>query len=67
VNDLYKENYKHRKKKLRKNTDNGKISRAHGLIESTVKMAILPKAIYILMQFPSKSQGLLSQRLKNLL
>jgi hypothetical protein len=31
---------------LRKTTEDGKISRAHGLVEST-KMAILPKAIYM--------------------
>jgi hypothetical protein len=38
-------------------TEGGKISHAHGLVESTLKkMAILPKAIYFLMQFPSKSQ-----------
>jgi hypothetical protein len=51
VNDLYKENYKPLKKE-----GFGKISHVHGLVESTVKMAILPKAIYMKMQFPSKYQ-----------
>jgi hypothetical protein len=35
VNDLYKENYKLLKKRLRKTTKDGKISHAHGLVEST--------------------------------
>jgi hypothetical protein len=35
VNDLYKENYNLWTKKLRKTTEGGKISRAHGLVEST--------------------------------
>jgi hypothetical protein len=35
VNDLYKENYKPLKKRLKKTTDGGKISHAHGLAEST--------------------------------
>jgi hypothetical protein len=35
VNDLYKENYKHLKKRLRKTTEGGEISHAHGLVEST--------------------------------
>jgi hypothetical protein len=35
VNDLYKENYKPLKKEKRKATEDGKISPAHGLIEST--------------------------------
>jgi hypothetical protein len=35
------------RKRSRKITENGKISRAHGLLEPTVKMAILPKAIYM--------------------
>jgi hypothetical protein len=35
VNDLYKENYKPLKKELRKTTEDGKISHAHGLSEST--------------------------------
>jgi hypothetical protein len=34
VNDLYKENYKPLKR-LRKTTEDGKISHAHGLVEST--------------------------------
>jgi hypothetical protein len=36
VNDLYKENYKPMKKEIEeKTTEGGKISRAHGLVEST--------------------------------
>jgi hypothetical protein len=35
VNDLYKENYKPLKKELRKTIEGGKISHAHGLVEST--------------------------------
>jgi hypothetical protein len=36
VNDLYKENYKPLKKEIEENyTKGGKISRAHGLVEST--------------------------------
>jgi hypothetical protein len=35
VNDLYKENYKPLKKEIRKPTEGGKISCAHGLVEST--------------------------------
>jgi hypothetical protein len=35
VNNLYKENYKPLKKRLRKTTEGGKISCAHGLVEST--------------------------------
>jgi hypothetical protein len=31
---------------LRYTTEDGEISHAHGLVESIVKMAILPKAIY---------------------
>jgi hypothetical protein len=34
VNDLYKENYKPWGKRLRKTTEDGKISHAHGLVES---------------------------------
>jgi hypothetical protein len=32
---------------LRKVSEGGKISCAHGLVESTVKMVILPKVIYM--------------------
>jgi hypothetical protein len=35
VNDLYKENYKPLKKKLKKTSEDGRISRAHGLAELT--------------------------------
>jgi hypothetical protein len=35
VNDLYKEKYNPLKKRLRKTTEDGKISHAHGLVEST--------------------------------
>jgi hypothetical protein len=33
VNDLYMENYKSLKKRLRKTTEGGKIFHAHGLVE----------------------------------
>jgi hypothetical protein len=33
--DLYKENYKPLKKEIEKTTEGGKISHAHGLVEST--------------------------------
>jgi hypothetical protein len=52
VKDLYKENYKPLKKL--KITEDGKISHAYGLIESTVKMAILPKPIYMFKEIPIK-------------
>jgi hypothetical protein len=35
VNDLYKENYKLLRKRLRKTIESGEISHAHGLVEST--------------------------------
>jgi hypothetical protein len=35
VNDLYKENYKYLKKEIEKTTEDGKISCAHGSVEST--------------------------------
>jgi hypothetical protein len=35
VNDLYEENYKPLKRRLRKTTEGGKISHAHELAEST--------------------------------
>jgi hypothetical protein len=35
MNDLYKENYKPLKKEIRKTTEDGEISHAHGLVEST--------------------------------
>jgi hypothetical protein len=35
VNDLYKENYKFLKQSLRQTTEDGKISYAYGLVEST--------------------------------
>jgi hypothetical protein len=34
VKDLYKENYKPLKKKIKEDNRNGKISQAHGLVES---------------------------------
>jgi hypothetical protein len=33
VKDLYKKNYKPLKKQLKKTTEDGKISHAHGLVE----------------------------------
>jgi hypothetical protein len=35
VNDLYKENYKPLRKRLRKISEGGEISHAYGLLEST--------------------------------
>jgi hypothetical protein len=35
VNDLNKKNYKSQRKRSRKTTEAGKISHAHGLVEST--------------------------------
>jgi hypothetical protein len=35
VNELYKENCKLCRKRLRKTTENGKVSHAHGSVEST--------------------------------
>jgi hypothetical protein len=35
ANVLYKENYKLLKKDIKEDTENGKISHAHGLVEST--------------------------------
>jgi hypothetical protein len=57
VNDLYKENYKLLKKDIEEdyrrwdNLPCSWMGRIH-----IVKMAVLPKAIYMFMQFPSKSQ-----------
>ena len=42
------------RKKLKKISENGEISHAHGSAELTVKMAILPKAIYRLNAIPIK-------------
>ena len=41
-------------KKLREISEDGKISCAHGYRVLTVKMAILPKAIYRFYAFPTK-------------
>jgi hypothetical protein len=67
MNDLYKKNYKHLKKEIKEDYRRWKDLPCSwtGRI-NIVKMAILPKAIYMLMQFPSKFQWLSSQRLKNL-
>jgi hypothetical protein len=35
INDLFKENYKPLKTEIKEITEDGKISRAHGLIESS--------------------------------
>jgi hypothetical protein len=37
----------HGRKKSKKTTEDGKISHTHGLAESTEKIAILPKVIYM--------------------
>jgi hypothetical protein len=55
VNDLYKENYKLLKKKTEQDYRRWNDSRAHGLVESNiVKMAILPKTIYMFNANPIK-------------
>jgi hypothetical protein len=42
------------RKKLKKTSENGEISHVHGLVELTVKMAILSKAIYRFNAIPIK-------------
>jgi hypothetical protein len=56
VNDLYKENYQPLKKEIEEDYRRWKHLPCSWIVRiNTVKMAILSKAIYILMQFPSKS------------
>jgi hypothetical protein len=56
VNDLYKEIYKPLKKEIKEDYRRWKHHPCSWIGRiNIVKMAILPKAIYILMQFPSKS------------
>jgi hypothetical protein len=64
VNDFYKENYKALKKEIKEDYRRWKDLPCSWIDRiNIVKIAILPKQ---LMQFPSKSQGHSSQRLKNL-
>jgi hypothetical protein len=44
VKDLYDKNFKSLKKEI-KDSEDGKISHAHGSVGLTVKMAMLPKII----------------------
>jgi hypothetical protein len=67
-NDLYKENYKPLKKEIKEDYRRWKnlLCSWIGRI-NTVKMAIQQKQLTCSMQFPSPSQRLSSERLKNLL
>jgi hypothetical protein len=57
VNDLYKENYKTLRKDMEENYRRWKDLPYSGIgIINIVKMAILPKSIYIINKFPSKFQ-----------
>jgi hypothetical protein len=57
VNDLYKENYKLLKKKIEEDYRKWRDLPCSWIGRiNIVKMAVLPKAIYMLIQFPSKSQ-----------
>jgi hypothetical protein len=66
VNDLYKENYKSVKKEIKEVYRRWKDIPCSWIGRTNiVKMAIIPKAIYMLTQFLSKSQCCSSQRMKN--
>ena len=54
MRDLYDRNLNHWRKKLKKISEDGKISYAHGSMGLTVKITILPKAIYRFSAIPIK-------------
>jgi hypothetical protein len=57
LNYLYKENYKPLKKEIEEDCRRWRVLPCSWIGRiNIVKMAILPKAIYTLMQFPPKSQ-----------